>query len=104
MSPTRQEEPTNAHIAELIRSHHRETSSKLEETGRRLGIIEHHIVDPKYPERTLPVRVQRLEWWNKAARWAMVTVVGGMLAAGGAWLWDRVANQGSKSKDIGSNS
>lgn len=86
MSPSNRaerEEPSNADLKQLI-------LDAREELGGRLGVLEYHLVDPKKPERTLPIRVQQLEKSAKAFRWAGAAVLGGALAAAGSWVWDRM--------------
>jgi hypothetical protein len=92
MSPIKREdqhgqEPTNADLARLIASNHAETVRRLGEQDERFGVLEHHLVDPKKPERTLPIRVRELERSVKVVRWGVGLVIGSALSAAGTWAW-----------------
>lgn len=76
------DQPSNADLARLIREKH-------EETSQRLRAVEHHLIDTRFPERTLPIRVRELERAHRFIKVVGGTVGGSMLAAIGTWLWDK---------------
>jgi len=89
-----QHEPTNADLYALVISHHSKTDEKIAShhgaIENRLKRLEHHLIDTDDPDRTLPSRVKRLEAFHRTVKWTGSTFFGGLLIAGGAWVWDRV--------------
>lgn len=83
MSPVNHapDEPTNADLRDIL-TDFRKT------VDERLDVVEYHLVDKRHPQKTLPIRVQKLESLAKAIKWAFVTVIGGTLVGAGSWIWD----------------
>jgi len=103
MSPHQatREEPSNADLARMIQANHEETTRKLTEAGERLGVLEHHIVNPTAPEDTLPIRMRDMEFrvrsidkkherLNRTATGLIIAFIGAVLTSAGAWLWRQI--------------
>lgn len=88
-------EPSNKALMELIHATHKATTERFDRQDSRLDVLEHHIVDPKKPERTLPVRVRELEKAHRLVKVAGGAVGGSVLAALGSWIWAKWSGGGT---------
>lgn len=109
MSPNRPQsgphpEPSNAELGQKIDNFHVDLVRRLGIHDDRLRVLEHHIVDPEKPERTLPIRVRTLEKTHRILMWVISIVTTAVLTAGGGWIGNRLfgtepSNKASKSTE-----
>lgn len=98
VQPHQREEPSNADLARMIKDSHEETTRRLSETSERLGVLEHHLVNPTEPEKTLPIRVRDVEGrirsidkkhasLSKTAITMIVTFLTTLAGLAATWVW-----------------
>lgn len=111
MSPnprsTHDEEPSNAMLAQMLNQNHAETTRRLDEASDRIGVLEHYLVNPTDPERTLPIRMRDVEdqvasfiksrkQFSKTAIGLIVSFLTVIATGLGTWAWNKAVESNTE--------